>query len=105
MHVVLPEKVDFASIDVSWTRLDKVVPNVFQNLKPGAVVVALLKPHYEAPDLLQGGKINEDELPKVVEAVKAKLEKLGFKIAKCEKSPVLGEKGQNIEFVTVIEKC
>src|SRR3989344_155077 len=31
MHVELEEKVDFISIDTSWTRLEKVIPNALKN--------------------------------------------------------------------------
>ena len=34
MHVELPEKVDFISIDASWTKQEKLLPNVDKLLKP-----------------------------------------------------------------------
>ncbi|MFC1756963.1 SAM-dependent methyltransferase [Patescibacteria group bacterium] len=48
MHVELPEKVDFISIDTRWTKLDKVIPNAVKNFKEEGHIVALVKPHYEA---------------------------------------------------------
>src|SRR3989344_8494735 len=33
MHVTLPEKMDFITIDVGWTRQKLILPNVFANLK------------------------------------------------------------------------
>src|SRR5438477_7628087 len=33
MHVKLPEKTDFISIDTSWTKLEKIMPNALANLK------------------------------------------------------------------------
>src|SRR3972149_4621732 len=30
MHVVLPEKVDFITVDTSWTKQKNILPNVFK---------------------------------------------------------------------------
>src|SRR3989344_5859632 len=58
MHVVLPEKVDFISIDVGWTRQKLILPNAFTNLKVGGKIVVLIKPHYEADKrYLRKGKL------------------------------------------------
>src|ERR1700734_1788477 len=48
MHVELPEKVDLITADTSWTKLDKIIPNILKNLKPEGHIVALVKPQYEA---------------------------------------------------------
>ena len=45
------EPLDFASIDVAFISLDKVLPPVYQLLKPEGEIVALIKPQFEA-----GGK-------------------------------------------------
>ena len=100
MHVELPEKVDFITLDTSWTKLDKVLPNAFKNLKDGSQIVALVKPHYEAdPKMLRKGKLLEEFIPEVLERVKAKLQELGIKILAEVESPILGEKGKNKEYL------
>ena len=43
----VPEKVDLVVIDVSFISLEKILPVVKQFLKPGAKVVALIKPQFE----------------------------------------------------------
>src|SRR3990170_1485186 len=44
----LPEQVDIITIDAGWTKLELVLPVVKKFLKPGGMIIALLKPHYEA---------------------------------------------------------
>src|SRR5574340_86710 len=43
----IPERVDIAVIDVSFISLEKVAPAVLPFLKPGADLVALIKPQFE----------------------------------------------------------
>ena len=100
MHIVLPEKVDFVTIDTSWTKLEKVVPNALLNLKPEGRIIALVKPHYEAdqPRLIKG-KLPEESIPEVLSEVKIKLKALGLELLGETESPILGEKGKNKEFL------
>jgi len=44
----LPEKADIATIDVSFISLEKVIPTVANLLKEGGVILALLKPQFQA---------------------------------------------------------
>jgi 23S rRNA (cytidine1920-2'-O)/16S rRNA (cytidine1409-2'-O)-methyltransferase len=44
----LPEPMDIAVIDVSFISLDKVLAPVLTTLRPGAPIVALVKPQFEA---------------------------------------------------------
>lgn len=43
----LPERVDLATIDVSFISLEKVIPNVMPLLKPPGDLVVLFKPQFE----------------------------------------------------------
>lgn len=100
MHVVLPERVDFISVDTSWTKLEKVLPNVLNNLKENGQIVALIKPHYEAgPSFIRKGKLLEEFIPQVLSGVKEKFTTLGLEILGETESPILGEKGKNKEFL------
>lgn len=98
MHIVLPEKVDLITVDTSWTKQKNVLPNVFKNLKVGAKVISLVKPHYEAGR----GFLKEEQVELIVEKVKKDIEKVGGKIEKLVESPILGEKGKNREFLALI---
>ncbi len=103
MHVELPEKADFISIDTSWTRLDKIMPNALKNLKADGKIVTLVKPHYEAEtSMLRKGKLSEEYIPEVLESVKSRLKNLDIKILNETESPILGEKGKNREFLFFI---
>lgn len=104
MHVELPEKVDFITIDTSWTRLEKVVPNALNNLKEGGQIVVLVKPHYEAePKHIRKGKLPEEFIPEVLTSVKVKLTELGLEIIGETESPILGEKGKNKEILLYLK--
>lgn len=105
MYVVLPEKVDFITIDTSWTKLEKVVPNALSNLKPAGRIITLVKPHYETdqPRLIKG-KLPEESIPEVLNEVKSKLKGLGVEILGETTSPILGEKGKNKEFLFYLRR-
>ena len=100
MHIELPEKVDLITIDTSWTRLDKVVPNALNNLKEGGQIITLVKPHYEAEQkMLRKGKLLEEFIPQVLDNVKAKLAELNVRVVAETESPIVGEKGKNKEYL------
>jgi len=104
MHVELPEKMDFISIDTSWTKLEKVIPNALKNLKPSGSIVALVKPHYESePRMLRKGKLPDDLIPEILNNVKAKLKKLGLQILGKTESPIVGEKAGNKEYLLYLK--
>ena len=106
MHVVLHEKVGFITIDTSWTKLEKVVPNALLNLNPGGHIIALVKPHYEAsqPRLIKGN-LPEESIPEVLNEVRVKLKELGLEILGETESPILGEKGKNKEFLFYLKRA
>lgn len=106
MHVTLPQKVDFISVDVSWTPQAKIIPNALRNLKSDGVIISLIKPHYEAEKrLLRSGvlpeKYHSEVLGKVVEDIK---EASGL-VAELVKSPIAGQKGGNIEYLAYVKKA
>lgn len=106
MHVELPEKVDLITIDTSWTKLDKIVPNAVKNLKPEGSIIALLKPHYEAEaKMLRQGKLDEQFIPEIINKVKSEMEALGLKVIETTESPILGGKGGNKEFLFLIKRA
>jgi len=103
MHVELPEKMDFISMDTSWTKLGKVLPNAFKNLKAGGNVIALVKPHYEAgPKDLRAGKLPDERIPDVLARVREDVAAAGGTILAETESPIVGEKGGNREFLWLI---
>lgn len=107
----LPEGVDLITIDASWTKLELILPVVKKFLKPGGIIVALLKPHYESQGLalrtqadklkLNKGILREDQIDLVVDSVVSKIKDLGFKIEDKMASPILGG-GGNQEYLLQI---
>lgn len=105
MHVALSEKVDVITVDTSWTKQKNILPNAFVNLKKGGVVISLVKPHYEADKRhLRKGKVADEFLAEIVEAVKQEIGGVGGEVEKLVESPIVGEKGKNREFLALITK-
>ncbi len=105
MHVTLPEKVVFLTVDTSWTKQEKVIENALNNLKDGGFIISLIKPHYEAEKgQLEKGKLKDEYIDDVLEKVEADIRNRGGKVIKKIESPILGEKGKNREFLFLIEK-
>lgn len=102
----LGELVDFASIDVAFISLDKVLPVVANLLLQTGEIVALIKPQFEAgkekvgkKGVVRDPKVHEEVIGKIVELC---LE-LGLATVGLTYSPVKGPEG-NIEYLLYICK-
>lgn len=100
------EKLDFASIDVSFISLTKVLPVAFSLLKDSGEVVALIKPQFEAGREQVGKKgvvrdpdVHKEVIHKVIEFSKS----IGFGVKGLSFSPIKGPEG-NIEFLVYLYK-
>ncbi|HEY4518090.1 MAG TPA: SAM-dependent methyltransferase [Candidatus Paceibacterota bacterium] len=103
MHVKLPELVDLITIDTSWTKLERVIPNAVANLKAGGKIIALVKPHYETgAQALRNGSLPDEEIEPTLEKVKTKLSELGLMVEGQTESPIIGAKGGNREFLFLL---
>ncbi|MBF1682812.1 MAG: TlyA family RNA methyltransferase [Selenomonas artemidis] len=98
---ILGTPLDFASIDVAFISLDKVLPVVRTLLSERGEVVALIKPQFEAGKARVGKNgvvrdplVHED----VVRSVVGVAEQIGFIPMGLTYSPVKGPKG-NIEYL------
>ncbi len=95
----LPEKADLATIDVSFISLTKVVPAILGHLNPGAALVTLIKPQFEAPrgSLSKGGILRDETLRDQVVADRVReLTAMGLECLGTMTSPVAGV-GGNVE--------
>ena len=95
------EKLDFASIDVSFISLRTIMPAVKELLKDNGCVVALIKPQFEAGKDKVGKKgVVRDKAVhlEVIEMVIAFAKSIGFEILNLEFSPIKGPEG-NIEYL------
>lgn len=103
MHVKLPEKVDLITNDTSWTRQEKILPNIKNNLKPDGTIITLIKPHYECDTkLLRRGKLEESVAQKVALEVLESIKQMGFNVQGFTKSPILGGKAENTEYLACL---
>jgi 23S rRNA (cytidine1920-2'-O)/16S rRNA (cytidine1409-2'-O)-methyltransferase len=101
------EKPVFASIDVSFISLTKVLPAVTQVLASGGHMVSLIKPQFEAErkQVKKGGVVRDPAVhAQIVEGIKNfGVEQLGLEwLGVCE-SPIKGPAG-NIEFLSYWKK-
>ncbi len=100
----LPEgtrRFDIVTIDVSFISLRQILPVVPPLLAPGADVVALVKPQFEAgrADVGKGGIVRDPDVQaRAVEEVTAAAEQLGFVRLGAVESPITGMEG-NREFL------
>jgi len=105
LYIELPEQVDFISIDVGWTRQKLIIPCALKFLKDKGDIVSLLKPHYEAEkSWLKVGKVKDEFLSYIIEKVKDELSSLDMTIKDIVESPIVGQKGGNIEYLMWIKK-
>ena len=97
----LPEPIDAASIDVAFISLDKILPAVKKLLAPGAFVLALVKPQFEAgkEHIGKKGVVRDPEVHKeVIRRIIDFAGEEGFAIGGLDFSPVKGPEG-NIEYL------
>ncbi len=92
---------DFASIDVSFISLTKVLEPVKALLKPGAGLVCLIKPQFEAGRGQVGkkGVVKEPSVHRdVIRVVTLFAESIGLEVRGLTYSPIRGPEG-NIEYL------
>ena len=96
----LPGPVDIVVIDVSFISLRQIFPVVPPLLRPGADVVALVKPQFEAGrGEVRKGVIRDEAIhARVVDDVAAAGAEVGLARVGSTPSPITGQKG-NVEFL------
>lgn len=100
------EGVDFASVDVSFISLSKILPPAYALLKDGAQMVCLIKPQFEAGKEKVGkkGVVREASVHKeVIEMVFGFAKENQFRLLGLSYSPIRGPEG-NIEYLLHIAK-
>jgi 23S rRNA (cytidine1920-2'-O)/16S rRNA (cytidine1409-2'-O)-methyltransferase len=97
----IPELSDIAVVDVSFISLEKVIPVLETFLRPGASLVALIKPQFEVgPDKVGKGGIVRDEEARVAakERIVAFVAARGYDVRGVMISPITGQDG-NVEYL------
>jgi 23S rRNA (cytidine1920-2'-O)/16S rRNA (cytidine1409-2'-O)-methyltransferase len=102
----IADDLDFASVDVSFISLTKILIPARNLLKPGGEMVCLIKPQFEAgrEKVGKNGVVRE---PQTHEEVICKIvdyaDSIGFEVLHLEHSPIKGPEG-NIEYLLHIRK-
>ena len=102
----IDDKIEFASIDVSFISLTKVLPAVKELLTDSGEIVCLIKPQFEAGREKVGkkGVVREKSTHlEVIQMVMAYAAEIGFEIRNLEFSPIKGPEG-NIEYLLYLHK-
>lgn len=102
----IPEKLDFASVDVSFISLSKILLPARRLLREEGQMVCLIKPQFEAGREKVGkkGVVREKRVQQeVIERIYTLAHILGFKILGLDFSPIKGPEG-NIEFLIYLQK-
>lgn len=100
------EQIDFASVDVSFISLTKILLPARNLLRTGGFVVCLIKPQFEAgrdkvgkKGVVREPKIHEEVVHKVIDYA----DMIGFDVKGLTFSPIKGPEG-NIEYLLFMEK-
>ena len=104
-HELIPEEIDFASVDVSFISLRLIVPVMKTLLKENARAVCLIKPQFEAGREKVGKKGVVREISthvEVVAGIKSFMLEQGFSVLSLDYSPIKGPQG-NIEYLIYVE--
>jgi 23S rRNA (cytidine1920-2'-O)/16S rRNA (cytidine1409-2'-O)-methyltransferase len=100
--ISLPEKVDMATMDVSFISVEKVIPSVAELLKDDGCLLVLIKPQFEAGrrEVGKGGVIKQPAVhARVLGRFIAWMTEHRFKLGGLVASPILGASGNREFFV------
>lgn len=102
----IPEPVDVIVCDASFIGLAKVLERPLSFAKPGARLLALIKPQFEAgrEEVGKGGVVRDPTVhQRVCDQVVAWLSDSGWQVAGVTQSPITGPEG-NIEFLVAASR-
>ena len=102
----IADSLDFASVDVSFISLTKILIPARNLLKAGGQMVCLIKPQFEAGrgkvgknGVVREPQIHEEVIRKIIDYA----DSIGFEVLHLEYSPIKGPEG-NIEYLLHIRK-
>lgn len=100
------DEISFFSVDVSFISLKLVLPHLASMLKSGVYGVVLFKPQFEVGKnkLGKNARVSKENALCALNGFKNEVKQTGFKFIDCIKSPILGKKSQNMEFLVLLER-
>ncbi|MFQ5949142.1 MAG: TlyA family RNA methyltransferase [Nitrospiria bacterium] len=102
----IPERIDLATVDVSFISLEKVLPSIIPLLQGEAGLITLVKPQFEVGkgEVGKGGIVRSPEKrQKVLDRIYQRADNWGLEVIGSTPSPILGQKG-NLEFLVYFKK-
>lgn len=102
----IPDKIDFASVDVSFISLSKILLPAYRLLASNGQMVCLIKPQFEAgrEKIGKKGVVREKTThEEVIEKVMSLALIVGFQVQGLTYSPIKGPEG-NIEYLIYLQK-
>ena len=106
-HEQIPDELDFASVDVSFISLKKILPVMRELMKAEARAVCLIKPQFEAgkENVGKKGVVRDKSVHEsVVNDIVGFALNNGFSVHGLDYSPVKGPQG-NIEYLVLLQKA
>jgi 23S rRNA (cytidine1920-2'-O)/16S rRNA (cytidine1409-2'-O)-methyltransferase len=104
---IVTEPVDLVVCDASFIALAKVLDSALDLARPGARLVALVKPQFEAErgEVGKGGVVRDPAVhDRVCAAAAAWVGSRGWTVEGIERSPITGPEG-NVEFLLAARKA
>lgn len=102
----IPDVLDFASVDVPFISLDKILTPAYALLKEQGEMVALIKPQFEAgrekvgkKGVVRDPKVHEEVISRIVRHA----DEVSFEVLDLSYSPIRGPEG-NIEYLIHLRK-
>jgi 23S rRNA (cytidine1920-2'-O)/16S rRNA (cytidine1409-2'-O)-methyltransferase len=98
---IIPEPIDIVVCDASFIGLAKVLDAPLKLARPGAMLIALIKPQFEAgrEEVGKGGVVRDPVVhERVCAEAKTWVESQGWTVLGVEPSPITGPEG-NVEFL------
>jgi 23S rRNA (cytidine1920-2'-O)/16S rRNA (cytidine1409-2'-O)-methyltransferase len=103
---IVPDAIDIVVCDASFISLTKVLDAALDLAKPGARLIALVKPQFEAgrEEVGKGGVVRDPNVhQRVCDEAAEWVRSKGWKVLGVEPSPITGPEG-NVEFLLGAEK-
>ncbi len=101
------EQVDIATIDVSFISIRKIIPNLWDIIKPGGFLLPLVKPQFEVGkgEVEKGGVVrSREKIERVLYKIEDFLRDQGYSVLGIRPSRVKGAKKGNQEFFVLARR-
>ena len=100
------EEIDIVVTDVSFISLKRVFDVLEAILKKDKVLIALIKPQFEADssDVETGGFVSKSKHDIIISNIEKYAVEKHFKIMGLHESPIKGGKSKNIEYISIFKK-